>query len=182
MKLQIDTDILDKEGISIDDFILLLHLYFHNHSINNVNPTLLEENNLSSNGVDFVENILLKCDTTMPLESSIKKLAEELKNIYPKGKKDNMYYWTDGISLIIKRLKIFFKKYGIYSNEIIIDATKRYVDSFNGDYRFMKLLKYFIFKEKKGEGGDVESSSDLLNFIENNEGEESSNDWSTELR
>ena len=93
-----------------------------------------------------------------------------------------MYYWTDGISLIIKRLKIFFKKYGIYSNEIIIDATKRYVDSFNGDYRFMKLLKYFIFKEKKGEGGDVESSSDLLNFIENNEGEELSNDWSTELR
>ena len=46
----------------------------------------------------------------------------------------------------------------------------------------MKLLKYFIFKEKKGEGGDVESSSDLLNFIENNEGEELSNDWSTELR
>nr|DAI14728.1 MAG TPA: hypothetical protein [Bacteriophage sp.] len=99
--------------------------------------------------------------------SDLKKLAAELKEIYPKGKKPNTsYYWAEGGALIEARLKLFFRKFGYYDPEEIIDATKRYVDSFNGDYAYMRTLKYFIFKDVKGDEG-IEKSSDLLNFIEN---------------
>ena len=102
-------------------------------------------------------------------------LATELKNIFPKGRKEGTnFYWADGVALIVKRLKIFIKKYGdIYTEEQIIKAAKKYVESFNGDYRYMKLLKYFIFKE------EIESStSDLLTYIENAEEESDlKNNW-----
>ena len=108
--------------------------------------------------------------------SDLKKLATELKEIYPKGKKPNTsYYWADGVALIEARLKLFFRKFGYYDPEEIIDATKRYVDSFNGDYSYMRTLKYFIFKDVKGEEG-IEKSSDLLNFIEN-KNESTQDNW-----
>lgn len=96
-------------------------------------------------------------------------IAMKLKEIYPRGKKEGTnYYWAEGVSLIAKRLVIFFKKYGDeFTEEQIVDATKRYISSFNGNYTFMKLLKYFIFKEEVGAAGDVESTSELLTFIEN---------------
>lgn len=94
----------------------------------------------------------------------VNALAIELKKIYPKGKKEGTnYYWTDGVAIIAKRLKAFFNKYGnIYTSEQIIKATKKYVGSFMLDYRYMKLLKYFIFKEENDN-----SSSELINYIEN---------------
>ena len=103
-------------------------------------------------------------------ESSYKEtlsLANTLKEIFPKGKKEGTsLYWTEGTTLIDKRLRAFFKKYGEYSKEDIIEATKRYVESFHGDYSYMRTLKYFIFKDVKG-AEEVENSSDLLTWIEN---------------
>ena len=74
--------------------------------------------------------------------------------------------------LIVKDLNNY-QKYEIYTEEQIIKAAKKYVESFNGDYRYMKLLKYFIFKE------EIESStSDLLTYIENAEEESDlKNNW-----
>lgn len=94
-------------------------------------------------------------------------LATKLKEIYPKGKKSNtQIYWAEGVALIEARLKLFFKKFGYHKPEEIIDATQRYVDSFNGNYSYMRVLKYFIFKDVKGAEG-VEKSSELLSYIEN---------------
>ena len=108
-------------------------------------------------------------------DETLKSLATELKNIYPKGKKDyTNSYWAEGVALIESRLKLFFRKFGYHSPEEIIDATKRYVDSFNGDYSYMRVLKYFIFKDIKGEEG-IEKSSDLLNYIENKNDIDNSN-------
>ena len=65
-------------------------------------------------------------------------------------------------------MQLFFKKYGSdYNHEDIIKATEKYVKSFNGDYSYMKVLKYFILKEKLGAGRDVESESELLTNLEN---------------
>lgn len=104
------------------------------------------------------------------LETSYKdtlSLANTLKEIFPKGKKEGTsLYWTEGATLIDKRLRAFFKKYGEYSKEEIIDATKRYVESFHGDYSYMRTLKYFIFKDIRG-AEEIENSSDLLTWIEN---------------
>lgn len=114
---------------------------------------------------------------------NIEELAKELKSIYPKGKKPGTnYYWADGESLIIKRLKLFFKKYGNkYTNEQIINATKKYVTSFNGDYQYMKLLKYFIFKDSVN-AGEVEQTSELLTYIDNEDEVTDNNNWVDDLR
>ena len=107
-----------------------------------------------------------------------------LKEIFPKGKKDGTnLYWSDGVALIEKRLKVLFKKYETrYPDEEILDAAKRYVESFNGDYRFMKVLKYFLFKDEKGAAGKVEESSELINYIENKGEETISNLWEVEIK
>lgn len=77
------------------------------------------------------------------------------------------------------KLKSFFKLYGrTYTEEEILDAARRYVDSFNGDYRFMRLLKYFIWKRDNTEG----EVSELATFIDNDGQEEDvGDDWVTEL-
>ena len=47
----------------------------------------------------------------------------------------------------------------------------------------MRLLKYFIFKEKVGAAGEVEGDSELISYIENAGQEETlRNDWATTLR
>jgi hypothetical protein len=69
-------------------------------------------------------------------------------------------------------LKKFFKLYGNkYTDEQITTATQNYVSSFNGRYQYMRVLKYFIWKDEKkvdSEGvGHIEEVSDLAAFIEN---------------
>ena len=130
-----------------------------------------------------LNSIILDSDKNIPEKDKITKLGEALMNIYPKGKKEGtIYYWRDSITNIVKRLQIFFKRYGnSYTDEQIINATKKYVESFNGDYRYMQLLKYFIFKDKRGLEV-VENQSELASYLQN-EGQEDtlSNNWVNDI-
>ena len=106
--------------------------------------------------------------------------------MYPNGKKGGtQYYWRDSTNVIAKKLKAVIKKYGdCFTDEQAIDATKRYVASFNGNYQFMQLLKYFICKNVV-KGGEVEEQSQLLSYIENagqSDNAQQEIDWETELR
>ena len=76
-----------------------------------------------------------------------------------------------------------FKKYGSnFTNEQIIQATEKYVEGFNGSYQYMRLLKYFIFKEKVGANGEIEGDSELISYIENADEEENlKNEWTSTL-
>ena len=147
---------------------------------------------VTKEGEAKITSILLESDPSVS-KSCIDyfELAKKLKEIFPKGKKAGTnLYWTDGIPLIVKRLKLFIKKYD-YENSItqdqIIAAAQKYVDSFKGDYTFMQLLKYFISKNAV-KGGEVEEQSQLLSYIENanqDSEEEASQlkiDWEVELR
>lgn len=130
-------------------------------------------------GVDAYNTIIIESDPTNigMTDSELEELAAKLKEIYPKGKKDDRFYWADGVKLIARRLKAFFKKYGKHSADDIIDATERYVDEKQGAPD-MRLLKYFIFKEARNAAtGEVESSSDLLTYMENKGEEDHSQDW-----
>jgi hypothetical protein len=100
------------------------------------------------------------------------------------------YYFRCNNSEVVKKLKTFFARYGNYTNEEILNATRRYVNSFGGNYqqRGFRLLKYFIFKDDVKPGpdgqGHVESLSPLLDFLENreeSEGESNNSDWTTKL-
>lgn len=139
---------------------------------------------ITNKGTELINSIIIDSDKCKTSDASLENLATKLKEIFPKGKKEGTnYYWADGTALIIRRLKLFFKKYGeIYSDEQIIKAATDYVQSFNSDYTYMKLLKYFILKEKIGVGGDIEGESELINHIENaNQLDNTKRDWMDEI-
>lgn len=115
-------------------------------------------------------------------EERIVSIAKKLMEIFPQGKKPGTpYYWKGNIREITLKLKSFFKLYGnTYTEKQIIDAARNYVESFNGDYRFMRLLKYFIWK-REDNGTEV---SELATFIDNAEQEDIDigNNWVNELK
>ena len=140
---------------------------------------------LTRKGATVIDSVILDSDKQQEPQDKLNSLAIRLKGIFPKGKKDGTnYYWAEGVALIVRRLKLFFKKYGNkFTDEQITTAAEKYVQSFNGNYQYMKLLKYFIFKEKVGAAGEVEGESELINYIENAGQEENlRNDWTSTLR
>lgn len=140
---------------------------------------------ITNKGTEVIDSVIVDSDKNQEPDDRLVQLATRLKGIFPEGKKDGTnYYWADGVALIVRRLKLFFKKYGnTYTDEQIIQATSKYVEGFNGNYTYMRLLKYFIFKEKVGAAGEVEGDSELISYIENFGQEDTlSRDWNTELR
>lgn len=139
---------------------------------------------LTKKGSELLIDIIVESDKHQEPEERLNSLASQLKEIFPKGKKPGTnYYWAEGIALIVKRLKLFFRKYGNdYTDEQILQAAKKYIEGFNGDYTYMKILKYFILKDKVGADGCVESESELINYIENaGQENELSNNWTLTL-
>ena len=121
---------------------------------------------------------------------SCKKTPDELMNLavriqecFPKMAQPDKfgrptkYFFRCNKREIMLSLKRFYEAYWEIIEDItdddIVDATKRYVASFKGDYRMMRLSKYFIFKNDKKEDEDghvhVEQISDLMTFLENKE-------------
>lgn len=193
MKLIIDSDACLNNGTCIGE-VLLLYEYALKISPESMKQSLIDKGYITSAGnlfdrytatdkaVKLLDNVL--ADSSVDDDTKITELATKLKELYPKGKKEGTnQFWADGVSIIVKRLKIFYKKYGFYDNDIIIKATEDYIKSFNGDYRFMKTLKYFLWSEKVNKAGEVEPTSDLLTYIENaGEIGELSDDWLNELK
>ena len=137
---------------------------------------------------DVCNNILLTSEKTIPKDEELEPLALELMSLVPQTKMPGTpYYYKCNKREIILKLKKFFKLYGFYPYEDIINATKRYVASFNGDYRYMKLLKYFIMKDEKRTDSDgrgyVEETSMLATELENKESSDiNSDNWVNELK
>lgn len=196
--LRVVSSALEKQKLSLREF-LILYLYYTGGAITQqelnslvekkclVPPELFLEQNdysISSSGKGRVEAVLAESSDSEVSTARLESLALAMKQIYPKGKKSGTnYYWSDGTLLIMRRLKMFFAKYGNeFTNEQILTATTRYVED-KMDDPTMRLLKYFIFKESVGESGEVEPSSDLLTYIENMQDEEDEErQWGESLR
>ena len=188
-----------QNGITIDEALLMLVIH-NKANLEGAERALIQKGlitaerndlfqqvgwRLTNKGTEVLDSVIMDSDKEQEPQDRLIQLATKLKEIFPKGKKDGTnYYWADGVALIVRRLKLFFKKYGnTYTDEQIIQATSKYVEGFNGNYTYMRLLKYFIFKEKVGAAGEVEGDSELISYIENFGQEDTlSRDWNTELR
>lgn len=187
-----------QNGITIDEALLMLVI--HNKAdLERAEKALIQEGlitaerndlfqqvgwRLTNKGTEVLDSVIMDSDKEQEPQDRLIQLATRLKEIFPKGKKDGTnYYWADGVALIVRRLKLFFKKYGNkFTDEQIIQAAEKYVQGFNGNYQYMRLLKYFIFKEKVGANGEVEGDSELISYIENAGQEENlRNDWTSSL-
>ena len=188
-----------QNGITIDEALLMLVI--HNKvNLESAEKALIQKGlitaerndlfqqvgwRLTNKGTEVLDSVIMDSDKEQEPQDRLIQLATRLKEIFPKGKKDGTnYYWADGVALIVRRLKLFFRKYGNkFTDEQIIQAAEKYVKGFNGSYQYMRLLKYFIFKEKVGANGEVEGDSELINYIENAGQEENlRDDWATTLR
>lgn len=210
MKIIIDTDVCKKKGLDVDVALYLLSSL--SGSLITVdtyekarqagllklaqpydrNKPFPHHITLSNTGEFVAEGIMAESNAGNSSDDRYVNLANKLREIFPAGKKPGYAYtWRDSTSCIVDRLKKFFLKYGDYPDEEIIRATKKYVDSFHGNYTYMQLLKYFIWKNKvTGEEfvngrmvGEVEKQSQLAAYLEDGEEEEVAvkHDWDVEL-
>ena len=133
---------------------------------------------------DLSDRALLSADKSVPDNKRLENLAKSLMEIFPAGKKEGTsQYWKGNLRDNTLRLAKFFKLYGDkYTDEQMIEAAKNYVSSHNGKYQYMRVLKYFIWKDTRkvnSEGeGYIEEVSDLAAFIENAKDEKNlKDDW-----
>ena len=181
MKLTIDQTILENNNLTLEEF-LVLFLSAKEVDIGNISQSLIAkgfaDKDLFSSGKlvisdkvkDLISTISIDSDkNVIDKDSEFTELATELREIYPAGRKDGTtYMWRGTTAEVAKKLKTLVVKYGFVINkESVIKATKEYVNSFNGNYRYMQLLKYFILKSVKDADGNVDIKSELMSIIEN---------------
>ena len=183
MKLTIDQTILDKNNLTLEEF-LVLFLSAREVDIGVISQSLvakgLADKDLFSSGKLVISDKVKDLVSTIPIESDknvidkdseFTELATELREIYPAGRKDGTtYMWRGTTAEVAKKLKTLVVKYGYTINrEDVLKATKEYVNSFNGNYRYMQLLKYFILKSVRDADGNVDIKSELMSLIENSD-------------
>ena len=192
--LKVSEEALNERGITLDEF-LVMFLMKRRVDVRTTIQTLLLKGIglsnpqddavlfLSSNQERMIDEILSdsECEPAK-VKRNFKGLAERLREVFPEGKKSGTnLYWRDSVSIVTKRLEKWFNKYpNSFSDDEIVDAAKRYVESFNGQYTYMQVLPYFIFKNVPV-NGMMEEKSQLLSVLENKE-TATGDSWTTELR
>lgn len=197
MKYTIDSEVLKANGITLPELLMLMIMKTGSSPpklVDNmlkkqmiVKDGMFGQYLLTSNWADVMSTVLLDSDESHESQDRVEALAIKLMEIFPKGKKEGTVstYWRGNKKDIALKLKKFFKLYSKYSDEIILEAAQSYVNSFNGDYSYMRVLKYFIWKDEvKCIGGvnQVIETSDLATVIENiGQEEEIRQEWTTKL-
>ena len=197
MKIEVSDKICEKYNLSIEEALVLIGLKYSSQEVFqklnkerfllDLGSSIFNEETkykLSRKANEVLSCILAEStDVVAKRTTNIEELADKLRDIYPSGKIYNTnYYYRCNRQDIINKLKTFFKMYGTkYTDEQIINATQKYVNSFNGNYAYLKLLKYFIWKDERLKGESVQSL--LADFIENESSEDTtSTDWTVELK
>ena len=201
MKFVIDDTVCEKYNLTAQQVFILLALQCQNDKlyedliekglITKCNCSLFELNkkySVINKGINLFNSVLL--DSSKDTKKTInivnlryQTLAIKLRDIYPKGKMPGTsYYYKGNIEDIRKKLQSFFLRYPDYTDEQVLTATQKYINSMNGNYTYLKLLKYFIWKSEIKDGEQVVTSL-LSDYIEN-EGQEDNinNDWTSELK
>lgn len=193
MKITIDSNILEQHNITLEEF-LVLYLGAKNADIKSISQEVIRKGLATrdlfsdnryivvSNKVkDLIASIIVNSDKNIvDKDEEYTRLANKLRELYPTGRKEGTtYMWRGTVSEVARKLKTLVVKYGYNINhDEVIKATKEYVNSFNGNYRYMQLLKYFILKSVRDADGNVEVKSELMSHIENSgQIDEQRNDW-----
>lgn len=180
--MYIDEKKLEKYELSLWEF---LYLWLSDFQITEDEMAAAERRRLERGWKN--REILLNVTNGEIEESRIDSLSDRMIEIFPDGKSQGRYPYRGNKREIMRRLQKFFIIFGNeYTDEQILEATKRYVNSFNGNYKYMRVLKYFIWKDVvSGEEGErtIDRVSDLASWIENGGESEGTieGDWTAEL-
>ena len=78
---------------------------------------------------------------------NLTKLALHIKAIFPPGVKSGNLYVRSPEKSIEYKLKQFKSRYSGYTDDQILKATRKYVESFGENYNYMRTAEYFILKD-----------------------------------
>lgn len=194
MNISVNDTILEKYGLTLDEFLVLYlcskEVDFEETIIKLIHKGIVDKDLttpmcavVSDNTKELIASIIIDSDkTVLSKDAEFIELAKKMRELFPEGKKPGTtYYWRDSLPMIARKLKTLVAKFNVhFTEEDALEATKKYVESFNGDYRYMQLLKYFILKSDKSTG-DVRS--EFLAILENGDQEDLTNsDWLTDVR
>ena len=195
MNITINDDVCAKYGLSLPELLVILALKSDKlettiaslESKGAIVADVFEGHLVTQRWDDIASSILLDSDKDRQSPDRIANLAAKLMEIFPKEKKAGTnHYFRGNTKDITLKLKKFFKLYGDrYSDEQVLNAAQAYVSSFNGNYTYMRILKYFIWKDDKKMHEDgkiyIEETSDLATWIEN-AGSANNQNWEVELK
>lgn len=180
MKISINSEIAQKNGMTTQEVMLTMIIKSGVDIFQTLDDLVKRQvlvkdlfggYSVTQRWAETCDNIALSSDSNIPSDEDLEPLALQMMEIVPQCKKEgtSSFFKCNKREIILK-LKKFIELYGKYPDEEIIAATQKYVASFNGDYTYMKLLKYFILKEAKkvnAEGkGYIEETSDLATMLE----------------
>lgn len=171
----LDEELIEKSGLTLQEVLFLLLIKEDGTYIKAMN-SLYRKNAISGGGekmyisldsFDKIEYLLTKKNKTKNNKFSHESLIVKMMEIFPNSiqvssgknfrgnRNDNM-----------ERMQKFFLFYDKYKDSDILNATERYVKSFNGDYSYMRRLPYFIWRAEIKEGV-LMRNSDLATYLEN---------------
>ena len=165
MIITIDTEILNKHGISANDYVYLIkgienpeHFkYLHRQPARRIliDKEILEINEgcviVTSKGFELAQKD--KKPLLVELKPSVSSnqldiLSKKFRDLFPKGVRSGGYLVRATESSCKSKLKKFKRKYPEFDDKIILKATQEYVRSKQRDaYNHMKLAPYFIEKD-----------------------------------
>lgn len=192
MKTIIDDKVCLQHGLTPNEVFLLLVLKTGDYmeDIQNMEARRiisLQENHyvVDPQWETILDKIIMESSASEDEEAKLLSLAKQMRELFPKGKMPGtaFYYRCNNREVVLK-LKKFFLQYGQYSDEEILNATKKFIASYHGDFKYMPLIKYFISKNKKieDENGEfhIQETSELASYLENedlSESIEEDDDW-----
>lgn len=177
MKFTINKTVCENNNLSVEEALMLaIFVLDQNADLEQIKNNLIKKQVaskdlfntnrlvLGSKTHELLQKIIVDSDSYVQNNNErIENLPKKLREIYIPGKKEGTQdYFRGTVPEITQKLKKFFIDYGDFTDEQVINATKKYVESFNGVYNYAQLLKYFISKKVDGEKG-----SRLLNYIVN---------------
>lgn len=123
------------------------------------------------------ENILTKMKRAkkqaVPLEEWEDKIVA-YNEMFPKGyKPGTKYSFRTQPKELFERFVWFFKEYPEYNWDLVLEATRKYIRSFeeSGDFTYLQQSKYFIKKEDRNKNVTSALATMCYNIAEGNEEE-----------
>lgn len=181
-KIEIDEAKCLKLGLTLQETLIALAISMGKYketATNMVNRGILTLDLFKQGSPDITSKWKSKVDSILSSdEQRLEVLALKVQECFPKQKmmyangRESPFYFRCNKAEIKNRLKKFLTVYGDVSDDDIIDATKRYVNTYAPKgYIGMRLAKYFIIKDDRrltdNDEIHVEQLSDLATFLEN---------------
>lgn len=170
LKIVIDVDLMNLHKLTPTTYVMLY--YLHNKLDCKISPQtrtdlynnkfIDTEGNITSLGKSiFTDPDAISEEKKQDYEELLKKMV----SYFPKGVKTaGKPVKTSVNAELVQKMKKFKKEYK-YDDEIILNATIKYVEEFKkNNYAYMRQFKYFVYKQ--GSGSDL---ADYCEMISNGE-------------